>query len=64
VRDENDDANSNRLSIRDPNNVGEDCIFDARNRETSCTDTAGDTTQKFYDAHNNVVDGVNSLNMK
>ncbi len=48
------DAGGNRLTIRDPNNVGQDCTFDARNRDISCTDTQGDTTQTGYNAANQV----------
>ncbi|QNN21559.1 hypothetical protein HED60_04475 [Planctomycetales bacterium ZRK34] len=48
------DNNSNRLSVRDPNNIGDDCVFDPRNRRTSCTDTQGDTTSTAYD-HNSIV---------
>ncbi len=33
------DANGNRLSVRDPNNVGQDCVFDALNRDNQCADT-------------------------
>jgi len=33
------DANGNRLSIRDPNNVGQDCVYDALNRDKQCADT-------------------------
>ena len=31
------DAGGNRLSVRDPNNVGQDCIYDALRRDLSCT---------------------------
>jgi RHS repeat-associated protein len=48
------DANSNQLSVRDPNSVGLTCVYDARNRDTSCTDTFGATTGKTYDKSNNV----------
>jgi YD repeat-containing protein len=33
------DANGNRVSLRDPNGIGEDCIYDLRNNDTACTDT-------------------------
>ncbi|EDM28096.1 hypothetical protein LNTAR_12106 [Lentisphaera araneosa HTCC2155] len=49
------DANSNRISYRDASGVGQDCIFDARNRDVSCVDTAGSTTTKVFDANNNLV---------
>ncbi|MBI3828860.1 MAG: RHS repeat protein [Planctomycetes bacterium] len=57
------DANSNRVKSRDPNSVGMDCVFDARNRQTQCTDTlsvdgtgaaTGDVTAYSYDNHNNL----------
>ena len=59
------DANSNRVKIRDPNGVGMDCVFDARDREVHCTDTlsvdgggaaTGDVTEYAYDNHNNLVE--------
>jgi RHS repeat-associated protein len=55
------DAASNRVSIRDPNSVGEDCVFDARNRRTQCTDTHGDVTHTAYDADNNVITMTDAL---
>ncbi len=33
------DANGNRLKVRDPNGVGQDCVYDALNRDVSCSDT-------------------------
>ena len=33
------DANGNRLKVRDPNGVGQDCQYDALNRQTVCSDT-------------------------
>ncbi|NRA39777.1 MAG: hypothetical protein HRU15_16670, partial [Planctomycetes bacterium] len=60
------DANSNKISFRDSNNVGQDCIFDERNRDVSCTDTQGDTTSRIYDANNNIVsstDGVGNVTL-
>ena len=33
------DANGNRKKVRDPNGVGQDCIYDALNRDVSCSDT-------------------------
>ncbi|MCZ7648076.1 MAG: hypothetical protein M5U26_22925 [Planctomycetota bacterium] len=59
------DANSNRIRLRDPNGVGEDCVFDARNREILCTDTlsvdgegnaTGDAVEYAYDNHNNLIE--------
>ncbi|MBI3831840.1 MAG: RHS repeat protein [Planctomycetes bacterium] len=57
------DANSNQVKGRDPNGVGMDCVFDARNRQTQCTDTlsvdgtgaaTGDMTKYAFDNHNNL----------
>jgi YD repeat-containing protein len=48
------DADGNVLSVRDPNAVGQDCLYDSRNRRTQCTDTAGAVTQTGYDFNNNV----------
>jgi RHS repeat-associated protein len=55
------DNNGNRISFRDANGVGQDCIYDARNRDTQCTDTAGSVTKKFYDTHNNLVKTTDAL---
>jgi YD repeat-containing protein len=55
------DGNGNRVSTRDANGVGQDCTFDARNREVACTDTQGDTTTRVYDANNNTVVTTDAL---
>jgi RHS repeat-associated protein len=55
------DNNGNRVSFRDANNVGQDCVYDARNRDTQCTDTMGSVTKKFYDAHSNLVKTTDAL---
>ena len=49
------DANSNLVSFRDANGVGQDCIFDDLNRDEECTDTDGDTVNKDYDLNNNII---------
>ena len=49
------DANGNRIGYRDANGIGEDCTFDARNRDPCAEDTEGDETRRDYDAHNNVI---------
>jgi len=49
------DANGNRIATRDANGIGEDCGFDARDRDLVCTDTAGASTSRVYDSHSNVV---------
>lgn len=55
------DNNSNRLRVRDPNDVGEDCEFDDRNRDILCTDTEEDSTAKEYDAESNVTAYIDGL---
>jgi RHS repeat-associated protein len=55
------DNNGNRVSFRDANNVGQDCVYDARNRDTQCVDTMGSVTKKFYDAHSNLVKTTDAL---
>jgi RHS repeat-associated protein len=47
------DAAGNQLSIRDPNNVGQDCVYDALGRDTQCTDTSSAVTNSSYDAAGN-----------
>ncbi len=47
-------ANGQRLSVRDPNNVGQDCTYDPLGRDLSCTDTAGAVTSRTYDLAGNV----------
>ena len=52
------DNNGNRLSFRDPANVGEDCTYDALNREVTCADTQELAEGRFrttaYDLAGNV----------
>jgi YD repeat-containing protein len=55
------DANGNRLTWRDANGVGQDCVFDNRNRDVQCTDTAGAVTRRSYDGMNNIVASVDAL---
>ena len=56
------DAAGSRLSVRDPNNVGQDCIYDIRGRDTQCTDTAGAVTKKDYDKTGNVIKQTDAKN--
>ena len=42
-------ANGQRLSVRDPNNVGQDCTYDPLGRDLSCTDTVGAVTSRTFD---------------
>ena len=55
------DANGNRVTWRDANSVGMDCVFDARNRDVRCTDTAGAVTRKRYDANSNLIATTDAL---
>ncbi len=55
------DNNGNLVTSRDANNVGQDCIFDARNRDVSCTDTQGDKTTRTYDTANNIIHKTDGL---
>ncbi|MCK6472736.1 MAG: hypothetical protein L6R28_13420 [Planctomycetes bacterium] len=57
------DNNSNRVKSRDPNNVGDDCTFDARDREVLCVDTVSNKRVSLFDNHNNLkktLDGIAS----
>lgn len=51
------DANGNRLKVRDPNGVGQDCTYDALNRDIACGDTQelldGVTRTTAYDLAGN-----------
>ena len=48
------DAGGRRLSIRDPNTVGQNCTYDALGRDLVCTDTAAAVTSKTYDLSGNM----------
>ena len=58
------DSSGNQLALRDPNNVGEDCVFDARNRKVQCADTQEQlesvNRQFVYDAHGNVLQQIDA----
>ncbi|HBC64175.1 MAG TPA: hypothetical protein DC058_23535 [Planctomycetaceae bacterium] len=43
------DAGGNAIVSRDPNNVGQDCVYDELGRRTQCTDTVGSVTKTGYD---------------
>jgi len=53
------DANSNMLKSRDANGLGQDCTYDALNRDTTCADlqeqAEATTRSKTYNAHNAVL---------
>ena len=55
------DANGNRVTWRDSNNIGMDCVFDARNRDVVCTDTAGAVIRRSYDANSNLIATTDAL---
>ncbi|GAB5407028.1 MAG: hypothetical protein Aurels2KO_52590 [Aureliella sp.] len=52
------DAGGNQLSVRDPNNVGQDVVYDALGRAGLTTDTAGDTTNSTYDKAGNRIAAI------
>ena len=58
------DANGNVLKTRDANGVGQDCVYDYRNRQSSCTDTQGDTSSVTYDKNSNVVETTDAKSKK
>jgi len=45
----------NRLSVRNPNNIGHNCVYDALGRDSQCTDTASNVTSRTYDLAGNVL---------
>ncbi len=45
------DASGNQLSVRDPNNVGADMVYDQLGRNTSRADTQGDVTSTYQNFH-------------
>lgn len=47
------DAAGNRLTVRDPNNVGQDVVYDNLGRAGLTTDTSSDTTNSSYDKAGN-----------
>ncbi len=49
------DASGNQLSVRDPNNVGADMVYDQLGRNTSRTDTQGDVTSTYQNFHSTCV---------
>ena len=49
------DANSNLVSFRDANGVGQDCDYDELNRDTFCEDIEGAIVSKTFDLNNNVI---------
>ena len=58
------DGNGNRLSVHDPNNVGDDCTYNERNRRVRCADTQEQiehvNRQWVYDAHGNMIQRIDA----
>ncbi|MFN8741018.1 MAG: hypothetical protein ACK5YR_13905, partial [Pirellula sp.] len=56
------DPAGNQLSVRDPNNVGADMVYDALGRNTQRTDTASAVTKTEYDKAGNAVKQIDAKN--
>ena len=56
------DAGGNQLTVRDPNNVGADMVYDALGRNTQRTDTFGAITKTDYDRSGNAVKQTDAKN--
>jgi YD repeat-containing protein len=56
------DPAGNQLSVRDPNNVGADMVYDAMGRNTQRTDTASAVTKTEYDKAGNAVKQIDAKN--
>ena len=56
------DAGGNAIIIRDPNNVGQDCVYDALGRRTQCTDTVGSVTKTGYDKSGQQISATDAKN--
>ncbi|MFD2160623.1 RHS repeat domain-containing protein [Rubritalea tangerina] len=58
------DANSNVVSTRDPNGLGQDCTFDALNRDVTCADLQeqadGVDRYKLYNAASQVISSADA----
>ena len=55
-------AGSNQLTVRDPNNVGADMVYDSLGRNTQRTDTFGDVTKTELDKAGNAVKQIDAKN--
>ena len=55
-------AGGNQLTVRDPNNVGADMVYDSLGRNTQRTDTFGDVTKTDYDRAGNAVKQTDAKN--
>ncbi len=49
------DAGGNQLTVRDPNSVGANMVYDSLGRNTQRTDTFGDVTKTDYDNAGNAL---------
>ena len=56
------DAGGNQLTVRDPNSVGADMVYDSLGRNTQRTDTFGDVTKTDYDKTGNAVKQTDAKN--
>jgi RHS repeat-associated protein len=56
------DPAGNQLSVRDPNNVGADMVYDFLGRNTQRTDTASAVTKTEYDKAGNAVKQIDAKN--
>jgi len=56
------DAGGNQLTVRDPNNVGADMVYDALGRNTQRTGTFGAITKTDYDRSGNAVKQTDAKN--
>ncbi len=52
------DAGGNQLSVRDPNSVGQDVVYDSLGRAGLTTDTANHTTNSTYDKAGNKIAAI------
>ncbi len=56
------DAGGNQLTVRDPNNVGADMVYDALGRNTQRTDTVSAVTKTAYDKSGNAIKQTDAKN--
>jgi RHS repeat-associated protein len=56
------DASGNQLTVRDPNNVGADMVYDELGRNTQKTDTVGAVTKTAYDRAGNAMKQTDAKN--
>jgi YD repeat-containing protein len=56
------DAGGNQLTVRDPDNVGADMLYENLGRNTQRTDTFGDVTKTEYDRAGNAIKQIDAKN--